>query len=232
VKMQLLLAILALLVVFSYGQSHMGYWWWTWETGNSPGGTNIGIAFNGWANPAQSILSSRNIKGRLPGVKFISLGGGNVNGVWTASVIQQVNSAIGAGSFAGYGGIAYDIEEGDAGLTSAFQNSFRVAKGAGLRVLVSVSHSAPYNIVDGYAMMQAFFTDKNIDYLSPQLYTSGYETQNDYATSLGVGWDLWARSQATIIPSIVTGSLFSSAQNYFRDSHGFNITGYVQWAQT
>jgi len=229
--MQLLFAIIALFVVCSSGQQDIGYWFWTWSSGGgAPGGTNAGIAFSGWTNPSSAISDSNAIKNRLPGTKYISLGGGNANGRWTAALINQVNSAIEAGNFAGYGGIAYDIEEGDAGLTGGFQNSFRAAKGKGLRVIVSISHSAPYGFSDAYALMQAFFADANIDLLSPQLYTSGTESQNDYTTSGGVSWDMYARSRARDVPSNVRGSYYSSALTYFRQ-HGFNITGYKQRAK-
>eukprot|EP01120_Amphizonella_sp_Union-15-10_P005963 TRINITY_DN1845_c0_g1_i1.p1 TRINITY_DN1845_c0_g1~~TRINITY_DN1845_c0_g1_i1.p1 ORF type:complete len:248 (-),score=52.83 TRINITY_DN1845_c0_g1_i1:116-817(-) len=228
---KLLFAVLAMMIALSNGQAYIGYWWWTWSSGGSPPpGTNIGIAFSGWINPQTAISQSNAIKDRLPGAKFISLGGGNANGAWTASAIQNINSAINRGEFAGYTGIAYDIEEGDSGLGTLFQESFRTAKAKGLQVLVTVSHSAPYGINDAFDLMQIFFADGNIDYLSPQLYTSGNEGANDYTTSHGVTWNQYSRSRAKIIPSIVRGSLYQSAESYFR-SQGVTIVGYVQWAQ-
>jgi len=227
-----LFTILAILIVCSSGQSQVGFWWWTWGNGSPPGGTNIGIAFSGWSNPQSALSDSSQRQPHLPGTKFISIGGGNNNGAWSSSQLNTLNSAISGGSFAGYGGIAYDIEEGAGGLGSLFAESFRLAKQRGLRVLVSISHSAPYGFpqADAAALMRQFFSDSNIDYISPQLYTSGTESQNDYTTSQGVGWDQYRNSRSPIVPSIVRGSYYSSALSYFRQNYQFNITGYVQWA--
>jgi len=224
----LFITILAILFVQSSGLD-VGYWWWTWGTGSAPGDTNIGIAFSGEANAAKAVSESKGIQGRLPGTKFLSIGGGNDAGSWTTAVLNDLNNAINSGSLAGYGGIAYDVEQGNSGLGSLFQTSFRLAKSKGFKVLVTVSHSAPYGFGDANSLMQTFFSDGNIDYLSPQLYTSGEESQNDYATSGGVSWNEYTKSRAHIIPSIVRGSLYSSAHSYFQ-GQGFNITGYIQWA--
>jgi len=79
--------------------------------------------------------------------------------------------------------------------------------------------------------MQSFFSNKNINYLSPQLYTSGTETSNDYTTAAGVQWSSYAKASAQIVPSIVTGSLYPSAKSYF-SGVGVTTGGYVQWSQT
>jgi len=167
----------------------------------------------------------------LPGQKFISLGGGNANGAWTSSAISNINSAIQNGVFNGYQGIAYDIEQGNTGLGGAFSESFKLAKSKGYKVMVTVSHSAPYGFGDAADLMRGFFTDGSIDYLSPQLYTSGNEAQNDYSTGNGVTWNMWASTRIPIIPSIVRGSYYDSAHSYFSSNFGFDIQGYVQWAQ-
>jgi len=233
VKMQgcgklLLIAVLSILFVHSSGDD-VGFWWWTWGTGSAPGGTNIGIAFSGEVDPSKAVSESNAVKNRLPGTKYISLGGGNAAGSWTSGGLSSIDNAINGGQFSGYGGIVYDIEQGNSGLSSAFQNSFRTAKSKGFKVLVTVSHSAPYGFGDAKTLMEGFFSDGNIDYLSPQLYTSGNEGQNDYTTAQGVGWGDYKKSRARIIPSIVRGSLYSSARSYF-SGQGVNITGYIQWA--
>jgi len=207
----------------------VGYWWWTWGSGSAPGDTNIGIAFSVDVNPSQALSDCKSIQPRLPGTKYISLGGGDNDGSWTNSVLVNINSALNRGDFSSYGGIAYDVEQGNSGLGTLFQDSFRIAKSKGLKVLVTVSHSAPYGFGDAKTLMDLFFADTNIDYLSPQLYTSGTESQNDYTTSQGVGWDQYKKTRAHIKPSIVRGSLYSSAHSYFQQQ-GFNITGYIQWA--
>ena len=79
--------------------------------------------------------------------------------------------------------------------------------------------------------MRSFFPNSDINYLSPQLYSSGYETSNQYDTIAGVQWYEYASAKAAVIPSIVTSSLYSSAESYFR-SQGVTIQGYIQWSQT
>jgi len=80
----------------------------------------MGIAFSGWTNPTNAVRDSASIQNRLPGTKYISLGGGNANGRWSSSSLTTVIAAINNGTFAGYGGICFDIEEGDGGLSANF----------------------------------------------------------------------------------------------------------------
>jgi len=166
----------------------------------------------------------------LPGAKYISLGGGNANGGWSSGALSSITAAINDGKFDGYQGICYDVEQGDSGLSGAFQNSFAAARSKGFEVLVTISHSAPYGFGDAYQLMQTFFSDGNINYLSPQLYTSGTEGQNDYTTSGGVSWSMYKDARPRIVPSIVRSSLYDSAHSYFQ-GQGVEITGYIQWAQ-
>jgi hypothetical protein len=144
---------------------------------------------------------------------------------------MNIQNAIYSGAFAGYDGIVFDIEEGDSGLSDAFKQCFRAARSKGFYVLVTVSYSAPYGIPDAANLMRSFFPNPDINYLSPQLYTSGTETYNQYSTIAGVQWYEYASAKATVIPSIVTGSLYSSAESFFR-SQGVTIDGYVQWSQS
>lgn len=76
--------------------------------------------------------------------------------------------------------------------------------------------------------MQVFFEDGNIDFISPQLYTTGSETQNDYATSHGVSWKDYAHCKAAVVPSIVKDTMYASAQEFFL-KQGVTLKGYVQW---
>jgi hypothetical protein len=215
----------------SASPSTVGLWWWTWSSNTQvPSGTNCGVAFSGWTDPYQALQESSSIKSRLPGRKYISLGGGNSNGRFSYNDLTNIRNAINAGSFAGYDGIVFDIEEGDGGLSDAFKSCFSAARAKGYYVLVTVSHSAPYGIPDAANLMRSFFPNSDINYLSPQLYSSGYETYNQYDTVAGVQWSEYASAKASVIPSIVTGSLYNDAASYFR-SQGVTIDGYVQWAQ-
>jgi len=78
--------------------------------------------------------------------------------------------------------------------------------------------------------MRAWFVDANIDYLSPQLYTTGNEGANDWATSGGVQWSEYANCRAKIIPSIVSSSMYQDTQSYFA-ARGVTTAGYIQWQQ-
>jgi len=209
----------------------VGFYWWSWDTYTPswPSGTNIGVAFSGYADAGSAISNSGGIKNSLPGNKYISIGGGNSAGSWTSSVLSSVTSNINSNAFSGYQGIVFDVEQGDSGLASAFETAFAAAKGKGLEVLVTTSHSAPYGMTDAYSLMTNFLGSSNIDYISPQLYSSGTESQNDYTTSQGVGWNLYQNIHAKVVPSIVTSSYYSSAQSYF-SGQGVTLSGYLQWA--
>ncbi len=68
-----------------------------------------------------------------------------------------------------------------------FADSFTAAKGKHIKVMVTISNSAPYGISDGAKLMRSFFPNPNIDYFSPQLYETGEES-NHYETGKGVQW--------------------------------------------
>jgi hypothetical protein len=123
-------------------------------------------------------------------------------------------------------GVCYDIEEGDSGLASALTDSFAQAKAAGLMVLVTVSHSAPYGISDAGVVMAAVASSADVDYLSPQLYTSGDETANQYNGT----WTLFKTAKAAIVASIARPGLYSSAQTYFSEQQGITLSGFIAWS--
>lgn len=210
---------------------YKGYWNWTWSSSTeTPAGTNLGIAFSGWADVSKAVSQSAHVKDHLPGQKFLSLGGGAEDtGAFSQAFLQQIDQAIADGTFEGYDGLAYDIEVGASGLADDFAQSFATAKASGLKVLVTISHSAPYGIADGAALMHGFFSDSNIDYISPQLYTTGKETSNDYADP-ALSWSAYADSKALIIPSIVSANLYDDAVAYF-EQRGITLAGYIQWQQ-
>lgn len=114
------------------------------------------------------------------------------------------------------------------GLLPKFTAAFKATKEAKLTVLVTISHSAPYGFSDAPKLMRAFLRDPNIDFMSPQLYTSGNESQNDYNISHGVQWAEYKYCHAKLIPSIVQSGLYKDCLSYFRKL-GINTTGYIQW---
>ena len=177
-----------------------------------------------------ALRDCESITPKLPGAKYLSLGGGNAAGLWSLTALANMDAAISANALQGWQGVVYDIEEGDSGLAAAFARSFANTKAKGLSVLVTTSHSRPYGIEDGSKLMTGFFADSNIDYISPQLYTSGTEASNDF-TAIGTMWKEYASSKAKIVPSVVLGSRdYPTAQAYFANL-GVTLAGYVQWAQ-
>ena len=77
--------------------------------------------------------------------------------------------------------------------------------------------------------MNSFFSNPNIDYLSPQVYNDQL-SGNDF-TAEGTSWSSWAKSKAKIVASVVVGSRdYSQAVSYFANC-GITLAGYIQWAQ-
>lgn len=216
-------------IVSPSNAEHIGYWDWTWHNRPAPAGTTIGLAFSGWTDVDTALKQSKSVYNRLKGEKYICFGGGGKGGRFDSTTVQAVTTAIQNDRFQAYQGIAYDIEVGSTGLTADFQASFQAAKAKGLKVLVTISHSAPFGIRDGSALMEAFFADDNIDFLSPQLYTTGKEKTNDYATSHGVHWSSYATAKAAVLPSIVHASYYADAQSYFA-KQGVNLKGFIRWS--
>ena len=209
----------------------IGAYWWTWsQSTTGPSGQNVGIAFSGYVDVSTALQQSSATAAKIPVAKYLSVGGGNSAGSFTLDALNAITAAIQANQLSGYAGICYDVEEGTTGLASAFAQSFAAAKAAGLKVFVTVSHSQPYAIGDASSLMQSFFSDGNIDYISPQLYTTGTESSNDY-TAVGTSWSAYASSKAAIVPSIVCASYYADAVNYF-SSQSVTLSGYIEWSQT
>jgi len=230
--MRFLLPILCVLVFTTYcNASVIGLWYWTWSSGVKESNTNLAVAFSGWVDADQALSDSAGTASTLTGSKYLAFGGGNSDGHWTSAHLSKIISYCSSHKFSAYVGLAFDIEEGDSGLASQFSKAFATCKSAGYKILVTVSHSAPYGFSDASSLMSSFISNKNIAYLSPQLYTSGTEGANDYTTAAGVTWSQYAKASAIVVPSIVSGPLYPSAQSYFA-GQGVKTGGYVQWSQT
>merc|ERR1719247_3686238 len=91
-----------------------------------------------------------------------------------------------AGNLSTWDGIVLDVEECfESGLAKPFGALLRAAKAAGLRTMVTTSHSAPYKCDDAKALMQSFFASDDCDYISPQLYASGNEKNVSFEPTSG-----------------------------------------------
>jgi hypothetical protein len=213
----------------------VGYYQQTWLSRQPIPNANLAVNFGGSADTDTALSDAQQSYYRLKGAKWISIGGGNSNGRWTASTIVKLNSAINSGKIkkAGYVGICYDIEEADAGLASAFAKSFSTAKASQLGVLVTVSYQASYGLQDGASVMRAIFASSDVDYLSPQLYTTGKETKNDYSlnkdgTNSQITWESYSAAHAQIVPSIANAGLASDSSIFFAKI-GITTHGYLSW---
>jgi hypothetical protein len=125
------LCLLLALIAYSTSAQEVGIWWWTWADSNlvkPPATTSLGFAFNGWAAVPQAIAESAPVFAKLPGMKILSLGGGNGAGAWNKDNVRAVNTSSHLISAAGYTGISYDIEEGESGLANEFLASFAALK--------------------------------------------------------------------------------------------------------
>jgi hypothetical protein len=93
-------ALLALVALFAFlcSAEQRGYWWQTWLNGHPPGDTNMGFAFTGDVKIQQAIDDSKSVQDKLPGEKYITLGGGDNDGRWSADFIDQAVAAIRKGS--------------------------------------------------------------------------------------------------------------------------------------
>jgi len=193
----------------------------------------MGVAFSGWDNPAQALSASEPHRSSLVGSQWIDAGGGNKNGRWNAKSLIEWESAIKSGKLKAWAGIVFDVEECyTPGLEKIFAGVLRAAKTAGMETLVTVSHSAPYMCSDASTLMQSFFSSADVDYLSPQLYTSGNESVPDFTPNHALNWSAWIGAKGRFIPSLGCAALknggYKNVTQYFAK---LNITtsGYLMW---
>jgi hypothetical protein len=117
------------------------------------------------------------------GVQFVSLGGAGGPGTLTVAKLKRFTDDDGAETVknAGFHGVCFDIEltVGEEELVEAFERTFSILKKAGLLVMVTTSHSAPYAASSDKAknlIVESWVRSNDIDIFSPQLYTSGSES--------------------------------------------------------
>ena len=121
----------------------------------------------------------------------------------------------------------------------AFKNAFMSAKSQNLVVALTISHTAPVETdtpQDAVDLVKAFVADENIDIISSQLYTSGYETSPDYQLTssckdIGCTWDLYKDFKGIFAPSIVEYGQYDAVKSYFKDNYGIDASGFIEWKQ-
>ena len=118
------------------------------------------------------------------GLQFISLGGSNAAGAFSNETLHGAGftpKGLASVKAAGFSGICFDVEvtEGSAdALAAALEAAFLACKKAGMLVMVTTSHTAPYAAATDHTkrlLVDSWVKSSSIDIFSPQLYTSGYE---------------------------------------------------------
>jgi len=198
------------------------------------------VAFTGLNDVDQAIAGYTHPA--LVGTKWISLGGGNSAGIINVQILEKIATTGPKIKAAGYEGVMFDVEEvygshGD--IVPAFQKTFANLKGEGLLVGVTTSHSAPYwcyTAEDAIEIVKAWVADDNIDVISPQLYTSGYERapmfdETGLCVQQGCTWDLYKGFKGKFAPSICTAGQYGAVQSYFSSKYGIECEGFFEWSQ-
>jgi hypothetical protein len=177
------------------------------------------------------------------GVQMLDIGGASERGVLTVEKLQSFfTGGLDKVKDAGFDGICFDIEmtKGEAPLVKEFERAFAACKQAGLLVMITTSHSAPYAssgsskelFVDSWAKSE------NIDIFSPQLYTSGMEGKPEYMlTPCRSGgstegsrctWERLKPMKAKWVLSLANADHYAGAKEYFYNL-GIETRGFIQW---
>lgn len=225
----------------------IGYYSWNWGSGSQgPSGANAACAFTGLIDVQNAIDQYADDASwccpPLHGMKFLTLGGGNAAGTFTASALNNIIRDVDKIRASGYPAVMLDVEEVDgpsSTMVPLFVKTTAALKQAGLIVGITTSHSAPYqcdSAADAVAITQAWAADENIDILSPQLYSSGRESEPEFAETnsckdAGCTWDLYGGAKAMFVPSIVAETQYSSVKSWFAQNHGIDVNGFFEWQQ-
>jgi len=236
-----------MLACFGVDAKIIGYYSWNWGAGSTgPSGANAGAAFTGYTDVKTAIEyypeGAAWCCPALVGEKWLTLGGGNSAGVFNAgSLINIGSSGEYIKSNSSYEGVLFDVEivyGTSATMVPAFASAFTKLKAAGLKVGVTTSHSAPY-MTDtpqvAVDLVKSWVKDSNIDFLSPQLYSSGSEGAPDFAETsnckaAGCTWDLYVGMIPQMVPSLVAESHYAATKTFFANK-GITTEGFFQWRQ-
>jgi len=193
-------------------------------------------ASEAWAHPFT--LKS----GMYNGAQYLSLGGGRSEAAFTPEALSGLvegSKDIEAIKDAGFAGVCFDVEEAHGSakdLIAAFERSFIALKQAGLRVMVTTSHSAPYETdsdATRVALVDSWVKSDNIDYISPQLYSDGQEAEPEYEAedpNRNVAYERYKGAKAKFVPSIASADQVDRVKLFFQQK-GITVDGYVQWKQ-
>lgn len=175
----------------------------------------------------------------IKGVRFLTLGGANMAGTMSAMRFDalSVDGVLEGVKAAGFQGLAFDIEMtiGEDDLVVAQERAFAACKEAGLLVMVTTSHSAPYaagSDTSKMALVDSWANDENIDIFSPQLYTSGNEDQPEFDITPcpkdSCTYERIANMKAKWVPSLHTKGQYPAVKAFF-DEKGIQTAGFILW---
>jgi hypothetical protein len=207
-----------------------GYYLLSWATGaaaNAPDGDwDYGIWFGG-ETPINAINNNINLSSKITkGKKLLDLGGGLDTGIWSGqSDFDYINSRLADIKNAGWDGLCFDVEvcANNINFIDMFSTCFAKCKQAGLIVYVTTSHTNPYSCQTGSGqgidLINSWINDSNVDFISPQLYSSG--------TTLEVqDLSIFNTIQNKILVSIPYSTDWATLNT---DNIGITPAGYVVW---
>jgi hypothetical protein len=179
--------------------------------------------------------------GLFQGMQFLGIGGASARGVLTVETLQSFfTGGLDKVKDAGFDGVCFDVEMTrgeETALVKELERAFSACSLAGLLVMVTTSHSAPFassSLMKGL-LRDSWVHDDNIDLFSPQLYTAGTEGRPEFmmtpcgtAGQSNCSWDLLAPMKAKWVLSLVSGDHYPEAKAFF-NKLGIKPIGYIQW---
>ena len=205
-----------------------GYYVMSWVNSPAPPGKwDFGVYFGG-ETPKEAIDKYINLSSKITsGKKILDLGGGLDTGIWKGQAdFDYINSKLSAIKQSGWDGLCFDIEvcSPNVNIAPLFTDCFAKCKAAGLLVIVTTGFVMPYGcqtgVGQGKDIINSWLTDKNIDYISPQIYgASGTELE---PTDLSIFKDV----QNKVIPSIPYNSDWDKLNV---GNIGITPVGYILW---
>ena len=179
-------------------------------------------------------------------LQFLTLGGANAEGMVTSAAMDAVAAGLEDVKAAGFDGICFDIELtlGEQDLVEAQERAFAACKQAGLLVMVTTSHSAPYaagSEASKIMLTESWIKSDDIDIFSPQLYTSGMEESPDFDLTpcreapsdeppekARCTYERLKDMKAKWVPSLCSEGHYGATKQFFEDI-GIQTHGFVQW---
>lgn len=215
--------------------SIIGYFQETWQPAsiNIPNSVNTAVAFSGWADPDTAVSSSASFLSSFGRVsnRVLSLGGGNNNGVFTSSDLNNIQTYCRqgqTGKFKGYNGLMFDIEGSSQPSTSDFTQTFNLAKSNGFAVYVTVSFSGNAGVPIPSDLLAALLSSTDITYLVPQIYQIGNENPPP-VTASGVNWTPWKTAIPEIVVAIPFPNQYEITETWFSQCMGIKLSGFIGW---